>query len=246
MPQPVHFQATVEQVTRHTADVASYRLRAAKRLPRFAPGQFIHLTIDPYDPGGFWPESRVFSVANAVADRQTLVMTISRQGAYTSSILDHLQPGSLVWGKGPYGEFTIDGRHGYQRTVLIAGGTGITPFCAFMEAALNQGTLPVAEVQLHYGARTPELLIYRELTNRCAVALPGFQVHYYAEQPGLQSDQSVQAGLIRLDQIMGAGPEALQTAYYLSGPKAMIDALRDQMMTAHGLSSNQIYIDAWE
>ena len=246
MPQPVHFQATVEQVTRHTADVASYRLRAAKRLPRFAPGQFIHLTIDPYDPGSFWPESRVFSVANAVADRQTLVLTISRQGAYTSRILDHLQPGSLVWGKGPYGEFTIDGRHGHHRTILIAGGTGITPFGAFMEAALDQGALPVAEVQLHYGARTPELLIYRELTDRCAAALPGFQVHYYAEQPGSQYDPNVQTGLIRLDQIMGASPEALQTAYYLSGPKAMIDALRDQMMTAHGLPSDQIFIDAWE
>lgn len=61
MAQPLRFQARVEQVTLHTPDVVTYRLRADRRLPRFLPGQFIHLTLDAYDPAGFWPDSRVFS-----------------------------------------------------------------------------------------------------------------------------------------------------------------------------------------
>ena len=31
----------------------------------FKPGQFLHLALDAFEPGGFWPESRVFSIASA-------------------------------------------------------------------------------------------------------------------------------------------------------------------------------------
>ena len=104
-----------------------------------------------------------------------MVLTISRQGAYTGRILDELRQGSKVWGKGPYGEFTIGATAGVRRAVFIAGGTGVTPFCAFMDAALSADKLPLQEVVLHYGARTPDLLIYRGLADACAARFPGFR-----------------------------------------------------------------------
>jgi ferredoxin-NADP reductase len=246
MAQPIRFPAVVQQVTRHTPDVISYRLRADKRLPRFTPGQFIHLTVEPFDPASFWPESRVFSVANAVADRKTVELTISRQGAYTSKILDQLAEGDQVWAKGPYGEFTIDGRQGYPRAVLIAGGTGITPFCAFMDAAINHGALPVEQASLYYGAQTPSLLVYRALAERCAAEVPGFQAHYFAEQDGDPADQSLHSGRIDLTAIMRHCDEPNATAFYISGPKSMIDAFRTTLVGTYGMSANQVLIDAWE
>lgn len=246
MAQPIRFPATVEQVIRHTPDVVTYRLHADKRLPRFTPGQFIHLTIESFNPASFWPESRVFSVANAVADRRTVELTISRQGAYTSKILDQLQQGDQVWAKGPYGEFTIDASHGYRRTTLIAGGTGITPFCAFMDAALNEGALPVEQTTLHYGAQTPGLLIYRELAARCAAHVSGFHVHYYAEQDTDETDTAVRRGCIDLTTIMAEAGDPESTAFYLSGPKIMIQTLQQQLVDQYGLSLQQVFIDAWE
>ena len=50
--------------------------------------------------------------------------------------------------------------------VLIAGGTGVTPFVAFMEDALVKGL--AGEVWLHYGARSRDLLVFRDLAERCA------------------------------------------------------------------------------
>jgi ferredoxin-NADP reductase len=247
MAQPIRFPAVVEQVTRHTPDVISYRLRANKRLPRFTPGQFIHLTMEPFDPASFWPESRVFSVANAVTDRRTVELTISRQGAYTSKILDQLAEGDQVWAKGPYGEFTIDGSQGrYPRAVLIAGGTGITPFCAFMDAAISQGALPVEQASLYYGAQTPSLLVYRALAERCAAAVPGFRAYYFAEQDADIADQSVHPGRMDLAAILRECDEPDATAFYISGPKPMIDAFRDSLVSNYGLSTNQVVIDAWE
>jgi ferredoxin-NADP reductase len=245
MAQPVHFKVVVEQNERHDANVVSYRLRADRRLPRFVPGQFIHLTMDHYDPSSFWPESRVFSVANAVMDRRTLCLTIGRQGAYTNRILNEVKVGGVLWGKGPYGEFSVDGSHGYRRAVLIAGGTGITPFCAFMDAALAQGKLPVEEAILHYGARTPELLIYRSLADRCAVQVPEFKVRYYAEEILPGKDSNIQPGCLDVARIVADTVKLDDAAFYLSGPKSMIDAFQTQLIRQHGVAQEQVIIDAW-
>jgi ferredoxin-NADP reductase len=246
MAQPIHFQAIVEKVTCHTSDVATYRLHAAKRLPRFVPGQFIHLTLEPYDPASFWPESRIFSAANSVSDRRTIKLTISRQGVYTSKILDHLQEGDQVWAKGPYGEFTIESSQGYRHAIFIAGGTGITPFCAFIDVVLSQGVLPIEQATLYYGARTPDLLIYRPLAERCADEIPGFYVRYYTEQGAEESDTAIRTGLINLREIMHECAEPADTAFYLSGPKGMIEAFRNRLIGYYQLSPQQVLIDAWE
>jgi len=247
MAQPIRFPASVEQVRRHTPDVMSLRLRSQKRLPRFTPGQFVHLTMDAFDPASFWPESRVFSVANAVGDRRTIDLTISRQGAYTARIIDELQEGDEVWAKGPYGDFTVDAAHGCSQAVLVAGGTGVTPFCAFMDAALTAQALPLAAVELHYGARTPELLLYRELATRCATHVPGFSVHLYAEHDvGGDAAQGVTAGRIDIARIVAAQQQPDDTAFYLSGPKPMIDALRFALVEQHGIAPERVLVDAWE
>jgi ferredoxin-NADP reductase len=244
MAQPVRFQATVEQVIRHTDDVATYRLRSEKRLPAFAPGQFIHLTVDHYDPASFWPESRVFSVANSVADRRTVELTVSRQGAYTSRILEMLAPGSIVWGKGPYGEFTIGATDGVRRAVLIAGGTGVTPFCAFMDAALSARELQPEEVTLHYGARSADLLIYRELADACAARFPGFRANYRAETGSV--DALIRRGRLDPRDIVAEHGDSPDTSYYLSGPRAMIDAFRTVLTDDCGVAAERVLVDAWE
>ena len=245
MAQPIRFPAIVEQVIRHTPDVATYHLRADKRLPRFTPGQFIHLTVDEFDQASFWPESRVFSVANAVADRRSIKLTISRQGDYTGRIIDELKLGDSVWGKGPYGEFVLDASHGYRNVVFIAGGTGITPFGAFMDAALTDCRLPVESATLYYGTQTEELLLYRELCDECAAKVSGFQVRYFSEGQSHSKSQNVHHGRLHIANILAVQPAVSQTAFFLSGPKAMIDAFQSHLLS-QGLMPEQILIDAWE
>jgi ferredoxin-NADP reductase len=246
MAQPIHFKAIVESVERHGNDIASYRLRSEKKLPRFIPGQFIHLTIEEYDRSGFWPESRVFSVANAVADRRTIDLTISRQGSYTSRIIDEIQQGSTVWGKGPYGEFTVGAEDGCNRAVLLAGGTGITPFCAFMDGAVQRGALPVEEVVLYYGARTADLLIYRELAERCAATLSGFHVRLFVEQTEAPQNTKLNVGRLELPAIMNELGDTDRTTFYISGPRPMIEGFRQRLTIEYGVDAERVHIDAWE
>ena len=246
MPQSVRFRATVEAAIRHGPDVASYRLHSEKRLPRFSPGQFVHLTLEPFDPASFWPESRVFSVANAVVDRRTLDLTISRQGEYTTRILDELDVGAAVWLKGPYGDFAVDQSCGFRRVALLAGGTGVTPFCAFMDRALSEGQLPVENAILFYGARRPDLLIYRALADRCAARVKGFQVRYFAEDDVADDDPAVARGRLNLTHILPELGTPAETGFFLSGPKPMIDGLQAGLRDIPGIAPEQIVIDAWE
>lgn len=245
MAQPISFKAKVERVKRHDVDVCTYQLRSTKRLPKFTPGQFIHLAIDEYDPASYWPESRVFSAANAVADCRTVCLTISRQGSYTARILDELEPGKTVWGKGPYGEFKVDGSQGFSHAVLIAGGTGVTPFCAFMDASLSRRELPVEQATLYYGARRPDLLIYRSLADRCAETLPGFRVRYYSEHAPQLNDPSLVLGQIDIQAILKDVGDASAVAFYVSGPKSMVDLFRSRLNANCDISDDQVFIDDW-
>lgn len=245
MAQPIRFPAIVKHVIRHSPDVATYILCSDKHLPRFTPGQFIHLTVDEFDLASFWPESRVFSVANAVADRRSIKLTISRQGEYTGRIIDRLRVGDSVWGKGPYGEFAIDSSHGYRHAVLIAGGTGVTPFSAFMDAALTNCRLPLQTVTLYYGAQTEDLLLYRQLCDECVEKVPGFHVRYFSECQPQSKSEKVKHGRLDIADILADQADSSQIAFFLSGPKAMIDAFQNYLKI-RGLISEQILIDAWE
>jgi ferredoxin-NADP reductase len=55
----------VRDIADHGERVYTVVLEPSSAVPRFKPGQFLHLALDPYDGSGFWPESRVFSIASS-------------------------------------------------------------------------------------------------------------------------------------------------------------------------------------
>src|SRR6187431_754833 len=107
MPVARKLACTVRSVVDHGDHVYTVELDTRGATPRFIPGQFLHLALDPYD-GGFWPESRVFSIASSPADRDRLLITYAVKGAFTSRMERELRPGGEVWVKLPYGTFTVD------------------------------------------------------------------------------------------------------------------------------------------
>jgi ferredoxin-NADP reductase len=239
----VHFQCRVREVHRHSSDVASYVLDYAGRRPRFRPGQFVHLALDEYDPSSHWPDSRVFSIASAPG-AATLRLTISRQGRYTCRILTALDVGHVVWCKGPYGEFEVRPQSSSEDLILIAGGTGITPFCAFMEHALEDPANAKLPAFLYYGARTAELLVYRDLASRWAEAVFGSRVEFFAEQG--DGGNAVKQGRLDIDEIAARHAGGRPCRFYLSGPKAMIQSFRDRLTTVHRVHEDYVVVDAWD
>ncbi len=133
------------------------------------------MALDPYEPDGFWPESRVFSIASSPSERDRLSITYAVKGAFTTRMERELAPGGSAWVKLPYGEFVVDPA---RDAVLFAGGTGITAFTAFLQSLTPDRA---ARVLLFYGARTPDLFVYGPLARARAREVPALACRLVCE-----------------------------------------------------------------
>ena len=172
---PRKIRCTVESITDHGGRVYTLDLAPQGLAPSFRPGQFLHLTVDGYDPAGFWPESRVFSIASSPHDRRRLRICYSVKGRYTTKMEQLLKVGGELWIKMPYGEFVIDGA---SDAVLLAGGTGISAFTAFLEALTPANQ---RHITLIYGARPPGLFPFQDMILNQFGRVPGFNVILFSE-----------------------------------------------------------------
>jgi NAD(P)H-flavin reductase len=258
MSMPRKIRCRVEAVVDHGGRVYTLDLTPASPVPAFRPGQFLHLTVDDYDPSGFWPESRVFSIASSPRDRKHLRLCYSVKGRYTTKIEQVLAPGHEVWVKLPYGGFVIDDP---SDAVLIAGGTGISAFTAFIEALTPQTK---QKVTLVYGARTPALFLFSEMILSQLAAVPKLNVVFFTETPdeifarqmaALPRAPRCLTGRISLDSVLRPlssapcpPPSDLcppSSVFYLSGPPIMLASLSEQL-AKRGVVPERIRTDAWE
>lgn len=220
----------VQGVTDHGERVYTVELEPSFAVPSFRPGQFLHLALDPYEHDGFWPESRVFSIASSPRERDRLAITYAVKGAFTTRMERELAPGVGVWVKLPYGEFVIDPT---RDAVLFAGGTGITAFTAFLQSLTPERS---SRVLLFYGARTPNLFVYGSLAQACAREVPSLTCHLICEEThGRLEGDAAWPAIAPLD----------DPVFYLSGPPQMLSALTAQLR-GHGVAPDDIRTDAWE
>ena len=235
----------VEQIINHGEHVYTVTLRSERPAPRFRPGQFLHLALDTYDPSGFWPESRVFSIANSPWPRDLLRISYSVRGRFTTRMEKELVEGGQVWVKMPYGEFVVNNT---GDVVLFAGGTGITAFTAFLEG-LSPGSRHA--VYLAYGARTRSLLIYHDMIQRYSQNVPLLQVSYFVEQEsGARPAMKESGGLDNIGRLSVAAlwpkiERPKKATYYISGPPAMLQVI-SQDLRSMDIDAGEIKIDAWE
>jgi predicted ferric reductase len=124
----LRFRLRVADVVPEGRDVVSVRI-TGRRLDRLdaRPGQFF---LWRFLTRGRWWEAHPFSLSEA-PDGRSLRMTAKAVGDYTSG-MRKLEPGTRVVAEGPFGVFTSDARR-CDKTVLIAGGIGITPIRALLD-----------------------------------------------------------------------------------------------------------------
>ena len=223
-------RCVVRGVTDHGEHVYTVELEPTIAVPPFRPGQFLHLALDPYEPDGFWPESRVFSIASSPQERDRLAITYAVKGLFTTRMERELAVGGSVWVKLPYGEFLVDSS---RDAVLFAGGTGVTAFAAFLGSLTPEHT---SRVLLFYGARTQSLFVYGPLVQARARDVPLLRCSLVCEETH---------GRLRVDTAWPAIATLLHPVFYLSGPPPMLAALTGQLR-GREVPAEDIRIDAWE
>ena len=144
--------------------------------PGHCPGQFAFVRFDRAE--GAHP----FTIASApgalgenARGEALLRLVIKPLGDYTRTLARRLQAGQGVDIEGPYGRFDGRGRRARQQ-VWVAGGVGVTPFIALLEArqpGLATADARLQPVQMHYCTRDAarDALLGR-LQTLCAQAEP--------------------------------------------------------------------------
>jgi NAD(P)H-flavin reductase len=249
MANPVKLRAEVSSVETHGTGVYKVELKPLGRIPRYKPGQFLHLTVDEYDPaGGFWPESRVFSISSGYGDEK-LVIVYSVQGQYTKRMEETLAVGKTVWVKLPYGEFVIDSNSGGgQDIVLIAGGTGVSPYIPFLEGFTRGDLTGGRNIAMYYGAREKSSILFRDILGKCTCK-ENFALSLVIENEapdGLNvSGAKLERGRLDIVKIRNETKGLKRPVYFLSGPPIMIKLFKKGLIDS-GVDEDNIKIDEWE
>ncbi len=143
----------------------------------FVPGQFVQIHFT-YPDGK--PTKRSYSVATVsneggAVPRIEIAVSYVEGGAATN-LLGNLPLGGIVDASGPYGRFCLDDKDANRRYLLVATGTGVTPYRAMLPQ-LQKLAARGAEVALVYGARNESELLYGEEFEAFARQNPHFRFY---------------------------------------------------------------------
>lgn len=228
MPPPSKYQATIKNIISHGSGTYTVQFDVPPRATRFKAGQFLHLALDAFDPSeGYWPDSRVFSIASRPGD-EIIEIVYSVKGSFTKRMEEELYIGKEVWLKLPYGDFIVE-RHisSSQHPVFIAGGTGISPFIPFFHQVIEQGL--ANPITVYYGIRDQEHFLFKpvleEITKYATVCVVEGVLDVKTMSRDIASDTDA--------------------VCFISGPPTMIQVFQSELKQ-QGVKLDSIIIDAWE
>lgn len=200
----------------------------------FIPGQFVSFTADVEGK----PITRAYSLASAPSSDNHFELCLNRvqDGKLSPKIFD-LAPGDTIQMTEPLGTFTL--REPARDSILIATGTGITPFRSYLQATLPKGA---PNFTLLFGVRYESHLLYRDEFEALDRQHPHFRFWPTLSRPApTWSGRSghVQAHLSEAI----AGRTDLD--FYICGLKQMVDEVR-AMLKDMGFDRKQIRSEKYD
>lgn len=153
----IPFPATLVNRRQLSADTSLFRVapdpQALSALSRFIPGQFLQISV----PGG---GEVPISPADLPAEDGTLELCVRRVG-HVTKLLHEAVPGQALGLRGPFGTgFPVTKMMG-SPVLLLAGGLGIAPLRSLLFHLLRHRDR-YGELTLMYGAREPDLMLFRD------------------------------------------------------------------------------------
>ena len=214
-------EVRVLRKTQEAQDIASFELARpdGSALPAFSAGSHIDVQV----PGGL---TRQYSLCNDAAENHRYRIAVLRDAnsrGGSAAMHDTVREGDTLLISEPRNHFPLV--HA-ERTLLFAGGIGVTPLLAMAQRLSTIG----ADFALHYSTRSPERTAFREEIAASA----------YAQRVQFHFDDGDAAQKLDLEQVLGT-PQA-GTHLYVCGPAGYIDFV---VKTAQrlGWSKDQVHLE---
>jgi glycine betaine catabolism B len=166
-PEGIRWQVT--KVREETATTKTLVLTPSSgRVPAFLPGQYVNVIVKVGDINTSRPQS-----ISSPPDLQGVIeITVkeSRAGFVSRYLVREVSVGDEIMTSGPEGDFYYSPVRDRNHLLLIAGGSGITPFMGMSEYVLEH--YPAVCITLLYGSSDAADIIFQERIGRLAQRYP--------------------------------------------------------------------------
>lgn len=215
---PVEGKCFVNAIERIASDVVRLELELAEGFwMDFRPGQFIQVKV----PGT--EQYRSYSMATTAQDlpRIELLIRILPGGVMSDWLVNRATVDDVVEVSGPYGQFFLKEKVRAPH-VMIAGGTGLAPMMAMLDALRNTpGRKP--RVILSFGCQSPEGLFALDQIGLRREWMPTLETRVSVDCGEPPADIRIGNPVSALTSADGLGEDSVA---YLCGPPGMIAAAR--------------------
>lgn len=191
----------------------------------FQPGQYAALR---FKRNGRYTPARCFSIINRPNEDGQLQFAIKVSGKFTSN-LQKLSLNSIVDIVGVYGDFYYDPQYD-KRSVMIAGGIGITPIISILRTAVKDN--PGNKFTLIYSVRTESDAVFTEELLNIEAKNPNFRVifaltdgHSSKLNPNHVLPRQISATLIA----NAARNDFENTSFFVCGPASLTDMVMSSL-----------------
>lgn len=184
------------------------RAQVDAKWPNHQPGQFAFITFDKREGG------HPFTIASAPKPNGYIDFRIKALGDYTRHLAKTVKPRQFFQIEGPYGYFNLERIDQSREQLWVAGGVGITPFIAWLEA-LNINQKPI-RAQLHYSIHhVKNSQTVKDLKN-LVKKLPHVQLYIH---------DSAQSEYLSIEHLLTKHKDGLQYELWFCGPTGLLHTL---------------------
>lgn len=213
---PKKVAVRVTDVFQETASTKTFRLAPVDGyLPPFRAGQYVNweLAIGKVKTG------RAFSISSPPHQRGFYELTVRRMepGFVSIHLLDTIKPGDEFSISGPAGFFYHEPLTDGKDLVLIAGGSGVTPFRSIIREVTERGL--DMNILLIYGTRTTDDVIFGREIEAIAARHKNVRLELVVSEP--QPGYKGTTGFITGDVIKKCVGDPKGKTFYLCGPDLM-------------------------
>ncbi|WP_295434401.1 ferric reductase-like transmembrane domain-containing protein [uncultured Thiodictyon sp.] len=203
-------RGTIVSIATPARDVTEVVCQLEPRWRGHRAGQFAFVRFDRFE--GHHP----FTIASADQGDRRVTFLIKALGDYTRALPGRIAVGQAVTVEGPYGHFELPRRNPEARQIWVAGGIGITPFIAWLEALRAKPDASLV-ADLHYSTRNCEGDPFVERLKGLCADLPGVSLHIHDSQAG---------GTLTAEQLASGHDGLHNTEVWFCGPRAFAKRLR--------------------
>ena len=217
---PKQLDLEISEIIDETSNARTYKMiipGGTGSLPCFRAGQYI--SIKPVIEGV--RITRPFSIASPPSQADNyyeITVAFREEGFFSSYARKNWEKGSKVIADGPHGNFYYEPLRDHKKLILLAGGSGITPFRSMILDCLD--SYPELKIILIYGSKNESEIIYDEELHKLSAANERRLkiINVISEPSGLwQGLKGMISGELIKDQT--GNPE--EFTFFICGPAAM-------------------------